>query len=128
LKLRAKRNLDYFKKKKFYVSTPENLWEKLEGTNLMMEKQLKENFKDIMPTDYVLKSDPLYDPSFVFDVKELSEIQFYTEMDDERYYVGATGFNMVQLLEKNNVPYKDNFFSYASLPLDLQLKYFYKIK
>ncbi len=128
LKLRAKRNLDYFKKKKFWVNTPENFWEKLEGTSLMMEKQLKENFKDIIPTDYILNNDPMYDKSFAFNEKEISEVEFYNELNDDRFYVGATGFNMVQLLEKNKVPYKDNFFSYASLPLDLQLKYFYKIK
>lgn len=128
LKLRAKRNLDYFKKKKFYINTPENFWEKLEGTCLMMEKQLKENFAEIKPTDYLAENDVMYDKSFAFNEKDISEIQFYSDLNDERFYVGATGFNMVQLLEKNKVPYKDNFFSYASLPLDLQLKYFYKIK
>lgn len=128
LKLRTKRNLDYFKKKKFWVNTPESFWEKLEGTCLMMEKQLKENFAEIKPTDYLLSNDYMYDKSFVFNEKDLEEVQFYSELDDARFYVGATGFNMVKLLEKNNVPYKDNFFNYASLPLDLQLKYFYKIK
>ncbi len=128
LKLRAKRNAEYFKKKKFYVSTPENFWEKLEGTCLMMEKQLKENFKNIVPNDYLVNNDPMYNKAFAFNEKDISEISFYTDLDDNRFYVGATGFNMVQLLEKNKVPYKDNFFNYASLPLDLQLKYFYKIK
>lgn len=128
LKLRAKRNAEYFKKKKFYVNTPENFWEKLEGTCLMMEKQLKENFKNIVPNEYLVNNDPMYNKSFSFNEKDLAEISFYTDLDDSRFYVGATGFNMVQLLEKNQVPYKDNFFNYASLPLDLQLKYFYKIK
>jgi hypothetical protein len=94
----------------------------------MMEKQLKENFAEIKPTDYLVENDVMYNKSFAFNEKDISEIQFYSDLDDERFYVGATGFNMVQLLEKNKVPYKDNFFSYASLPLDLQLKYFYKIK
>ena len=128
LKLRAKRNLDYFKKKKFYISTPENFWEKLEGTCLMMEKQLKENLSQIKPSEYLEKYDDMYDKNFVFDESSAQEIEFYTELNDNRFYVGATGYNMVQLLEKNKVPYKDNFFSYASLPLELQLKYFYKIK
>lgn len=128
LRLRSKRNIAYFKKKKFYIQTPENFWEKLEGTCLMMEKQLKENFKNIKTTEYIIKNDPMYEPGFVFDESEQSEKSFYTELSDTIPYVGATGFNMVQLLEKNKVPYKDNFFNYASLPLDLQLKYFYKIK
>jgi hypothetical protein len=128
LKLRSKRQLDLIKKKKINVNTNENFWEKLEGTCLMMEKQLKDNFSQIKPTDYLAEHDPMYDKNFAFNEKELSEIQFYSELDDERFYVGTTGYNMVQLLEKNKVPYKDNFFSYASMPLYLQLKYFYKIK
>lgn len=128
LKLRAKRDLDYFKKKKFYINTPENFWEKLEGTCLMMEKQLKENFYNIEPPQALVENDPMYNKNFKFDESQLPEIQFYSDLDDSRFYVGATGFNMVQLLEKNKVPYKDNFFNYASLPLELQLKYFYKIK
>ncbi len=128
LKLRSKRNLAYFKKSKFWVNTPENFWEKLEGTCMMMEKQLKENFQSVKPTEYILNNDPMYDKTFVYNEKDVTEIDFYSKLDDERFYVGTTGFNMVQLLEKNKVPYKDNFFSYASLPLDLQLKYFYKIK
>lgn len=128
LKLRAKRNLEYFKKSKFWVTTPENFWEKLEGTALMMEKQLKENFSKIEPTEYILNNDPLYDKSFKFKEDSQEEVKFYTELDDENYYVGTTGYNMVRLLEKHKVAYKDNFFNYASLPLDLQLKYFYKIK
>jgi hypothetical protein len=128
LKLRAKRNLEYFKKHKFWMNTPENFWEKLEGTCLMMEKQLKDNFQNILPNNYILNNDPMYNRLFAFNEKQKEEIQFYNELDDSRFYVGTTGFNMVQLLEKNKVPYKDNFFSYASLPLDLQLKYFYKIK
>ncbi|MCC6583639.1 MAG: hypothetical protein IT271_08050 [Chitinophagales bacterium] len=128
LKLRTKRDIDYLKKKKFYINTPENFWEKLEGTCLMMEKQLKENFRNIQPSEYIMKNDPMYDPSFAFNEQELSEIQFYNQLDDTKFYFGTTGYNMVQLLEKNNVPYKDNFFSYASLPLELQLKYFYKLK
>ncbi len=128
LKLRSKRNLDYFKKKKFWITTPENFWEKLEGSCLMMEKQLKENFNKIPPTDYIIKNDPMYDKAFAFKETDPSEISFYTELKDENFYVGTTGYNMVRLLEKHKVPYKDNFFSYASLPLDLQLKYYYKIK
>ncbi|MDB5226258.1 MAG: hypothetical protein JWN78_451 [Bacteroidota bacterium] len=128
LRLRSKRNLAYFKKKKFWIETPENFWEKLEGTCLMMEKQLKENFKNIKPTEYIVKNDPMYEPGFVFNESDPSEKNFYTELSDSIPYVGATGYNMVQLLEKNKVAYKDNFFNYASLPLDLQLKYFYKIK
>lgn len=110
------------------MNTPENFWEKLEGSCLMMEKQLKDNFQNIVPNDYILNNDPMYNRLFAFNEKQKEEIQFYNELDDSRFYVGTTGFNMVQLLEKNKVPYKDNFFSYASLPLDLQLKYFYKIK
>lgn len=128
LKLRGKRNLEYFKAKKFWVNTPENFWEKIEGTCLMMEKQLKENFSKIKTTEYIEANDPMYDKSFVFNENDASEINFYSDLDDDRFYVGTTGYNMVQLLEKNKVPYKDNFFTYASLPLDLQLKYFYKIK
>lgn len=128
LRLRSKRNLAYFKQTKFWVNTPENFWEKLEGTCMMMEKQLKENFQNIKPTEYIENNDPMYDKTFVYNEKDVTEVDFYSKLDDDRFYVGTTGFNMVQLLEKNKVPYKDNFFSYASLPLDLQLKYFYKIK
>jgi hypothetical protein len=128
LKLRSKRNLAYFKKSKFWVNTPENFWEKLEGTCLMMEKQLKESFHKVKPTEYIEQNDPMYDKTFVYNEQDITEIDFYSSLNDERFYVGTTGYNMVQLLEKNKVPYKDNFFTYASLPLDLQLKYFYKIK
>ena len=128
LKLRGKRHLELYKKTKFWVNIPENFWEKLEGTCMMMEKQLKENFQKIKFTDDILKNDPMYDPTFVYNEKDITEVNFYSELNDERFYVGTTGYNMVQLLEKNKVPYKDNFFNYASLPLDLQLKYFYKIK
>lgn len=128
LKLRGKRNMEYFKKKKFWVNTPENFWEKLEGTALMVEQQLKENIQKITPPPYIVEHDKMYNPNFLYDEKEKSEEQFYSELNDERYYVGTTGYNMVRLLEKNKVDYKNNFFNYASLPLEMQLKYFYKIK
>jgi hypothetical protein len=128
LKLRSKRNLAYFKESKFWVTTPENFWEKLEGTCLMMENQLKTIFHTIKPTEQILNNDPMYMVGFSFDENSTSERTFYTELSDKMPYVGTTGYNMVRLLEKNKVPYKDNFFNYASLPLDLQLKYFYKIK
>lgn len=128
LKLRAKRNLDYFKKKKFYVNTPENFWEKMEGTCMMMERILKQNFDKVKPTEYIETNDPMFSKSFTYNDHVSNEINYYNDLKDNKFYVGTTGFNMIQLLEKNKVPYKDNFFSYASLPLDLQLKYFYKIK
>ena len=128
LKLRENRIKDFLKKKKINISIAENLWEKLEGTSLMMEELLKENFNQIQPPPYITENDAMYNKGFAFNEKEQSEIQFYSELDDKRFYVGSTGYNMVRLLEKNKVDYKDNFFSYASLPLQLQLKYFYKIK
>lgn len=127
LRKRAVRQKDFLKKKKMNISPTENLWEKLEGTCLMMEKILKENFNAIEAPAYIVEYDPMYSKGFAFNEKDLAEIQFYNELDDSRFYVGSTGYNMVQLLGKNNVPYKDNFFNYASLPLSLQLKYFYKI-
>jgi hypothetical protein len=51
----------------------------------------------------------------------------YFDSKTADYYLGATGFNLVRLLEKNQVDYKNNFFNYASLPLHMQLKYFYKL-
>jgi hypothetical protein len=127
LRLRNKRRLEYLKKKKFQIATPENFWEKLEGTCLMMERKLKENFSKITPPEYIVKNDPLYGTEFVFNERDPAETNFYTELDDKNFYVGTTGFNMVQLLEKNKVQYKENFFNYASLSLDQQLKFFYKI-
>lgn len=128
LKLRGKRNLAYFKKHKFWVNTPENFWEKLEGTALIVEQELKANIQNITPPAYIVEHDKMYNPSFMYDEKESSEVQFYSELNDDRFYVGTTGYNMIKLLEKNNVDYKKNFFNYASLPLEMQLKYFYKIK
>lgn len=125
---RGKRQTAYFKSHKMYINTPESFWEKLEGTCLMMERQLKENFNKITPPEYLVENDKMYNKNFSFNEKDPKEVSFYSDLDNDRFYVGATGYNMVQLLEKNNVPYKDNFFSYASLPLELQLKYFYKIK
>jgi hypothetical protein len=52
----------------------------------------------------------------------------YISINNADHYFGATGFNLVRLLEKNKVPFKDNFFQFASMPLATQLKYFYKIK
>lgn len=128
LRLRNKRRLEYLKEKKFQIATPENFWEKLEGTCLMMERYLKEDFNKIPPTEYIEKNDPLFGSGVLFNENDPAELNFYTELDDKNFYVGTTGYNMVQLLEKNKVDYKGNFFNYASLPLDLQLKYFYKIK
>ena len=128
LKLRSKRQLAYFKKTKFWVTTPENFWEKLEGTCLMMEHHLKEKIHEVEPPAALLERDKMYQQGFRYDEESDAEKVYYNELDDDRFYVGTTGYNMVRLLEKNNVPYKENFLNYAALPLDLQLKYFYKIK
>ena len=128
LKVRANRQKDFLKKYKYTLVNIENFWEKLEGTSLMMEKILKENFTKVAPPPYIVEHDEMYSKDFAFNEKEKSEIQFYSELDDKRFYIGTTGYNLVQLLEKNKVAYKENLYKYASLPLDLQLKYFYRIK
>ena len=128
LKVRANRQRDFVKKYKDNISNIESFWEKLEGTCLKMERILKEDFTQITPPPYIVEHDGMYAQNFSFNEKDKSEIHFYNELDDKRFYIGTTGYNLVQLLEKNNVPYKENLYKYASLPLDLQLKYFYKIK
>lgn len=128
LKIRAKRNLAYFKKKKFWMTTPEDFWEKMEGTCLMMESLLKQNFSKIPFSENLKKDDAMYRNGAAYSSYTAADANEYTELDDKEPYVGATGYNMVRLLEKHNVNYKDNFFNYASLPLALQLKYFYKIQ
>lgn len=128
LKLRSQRNLAYFKKKKFWMTTPEDFWEKMEGTCLMMEATLKQNFNKIPVPENLKKEDHMYKNGAAYSSYGAAQAAEYAELDDKEPYVGATGYNMVRLLEKHNVNYKDNFFNYASLPLALQLKYFYKIQ
>lgn len=125
LRLRAKRYTQYNKENKTWVSAAENFWEKMEGTCEMMEKILKENFQNVPQSEKLLTSDSMYVQSYTMPIEEAS---YYSELKDDKFYVGTTGYNMLRLLEKNKIPYKDNFFSYASLSLDLQLKYFYKIQ
>lgn len=128
LKLRSLRNLAYFKKKKFYLTTPEDFWEKMEGTCLMMESVLKQNFTKMPIPEYLKNNDAMFKNDAPFATYSATQaVADYTELEDKEPYVGTTGYNMVRLLEKHNVNYKDNFFNYASLPLALQLKYFYKI-
>jgi hypothetical protein len=127
LRLRSKRIAAYFKQKKFMVNASEELWEKLEGTAVMQEKIMKENFNKVPVPDYLIKNDPMYDPAYVFNDASAAD-NSYSDLTDDKPYVDVTGYNMIMLLEKNKVSYKDNFFNYASLPLHLQLKYFYKIK
>ncbi len=125
LRLRNKRVATYFKQKKFMVNVSEELWEKLEGTAVMQEKIMKENFNKVPVPDFIIKNDPLYDASFTFTDSENTS---YSDFRNNANYIDVTGYNMVLLLEKNKVSYKANFFNYASLPLHMQLKYFYKIK
>ncbi|MBP6048144.1 MAG: hypothetical protein KA457_01625 [Chitinophagales bacterium] len=123
LRLRAKRHTLYNKEKKTWVSAAENFWEKLEGTCVRMEEKLKENFHNIPISEKLAASDTLYVKDF-----SITNEDNNSELKDDKYYVGTTGYNMLKLLEKNKVPYQENFFSYASLSLEMQLKYFYKIQ
>ncbi len=127
LKLRGARNLAYFKKNKFWLSTPEDFWEKMEGACLMMEEKLRKDFNKIPVPDGIQKNDLLYKNGSEYVAYKPDAAKDFGELDDQFYYVGTTGYNMIKLLEKNKVNYKENYLQYASKSLSLMLKYFYKI-
>ncbi|MCB0508790.1 MAG: hypothetical protein KDD21_10880 [Bacteroidetes bacterium] len=125
LKARANRYKQYYKDKNTWVSAPEGFWEKLEGTCMLMETELIENFQQAPTSSTLAQNDPMYKQDYVAPTLDINK---YTDLNDKTPYAGITGFNMLRLLIKNKVQFKENFFSYASLSLDMQLKYFYKIK
>lgn len=128
LKSRNKRRLEYQKKTKFAIGQIEDLWEKIEGTTLYLEAVLKQNFGQLPPQHYLIQHDTLFLNQNIFSGFNLATDLKYTSIQDADYYFGATGLNLIRLLEKHNVDYKKDFFQYASMPLSTQLKYFYKIK
>ena len=128
LKLRNKRRLEFQKTTKIQFGQIEDLWEKIEGTALYLEIILKQNFDKLPPNKYLIQHDTMFQNQNIYSGFSLSEAQNYISINDADYYFGATGVNLIRLLEKNNVPYKKDFFQYASMSLSTQLKYFYKIK
>jgi len=128
LKTRTKRRSEFYKQKKITIGPIEEIWEKLEGTALYIDAILKENFAKIPVNEYLLTNDKYYKKENIYDGYSINTAKDYTSITDAKHYFGATGVNLVRLLEKNNVDYKTNFFKYASMPLSTQLKYFYKIK
>lgn len=128
LKTRTKRRSEFYKQKKITIGPIEEIWEKLEGTALYIDAILKENFAKIPVNEYLLTNDKYYKKENIYDGYSINTAKDYTSITDAKHYFGATGVNLVRLLEKNNVDYKSNFFKYASMPLSTQLKYFYKIK
>ena len=127
LRLRDKRRAEYNKKYKFQIGIPEDFWEKMEGTAQYLEAATKMHFADFPVDSVLVETDPMYKSNNIFQDFSFDTAPEYYDSKDAIYYLGATGFNLVRLLEKNKVDYKDNFFNYASLPLHLQLKYFYKL-
>jgi hypothetical protein len=128
LKTRNKRRTEFYKQKKITIGPIEEIWEKLEGTALYIDAVLKENFSNLIENKYLLENDKSFRKENIYQNYKLDTATDYTSINDAKHYFGATGINLVRLLEKNNVDYKTNFFKYASMPLSTQLKYFYKIK
>ncbi len=127
LRLRNKRYQEYNKKYKTQINIPEDFWEKMEGTAQFMEATTRLNFSKFPVDSTLLETDPMYHGNAAFEGFSFDTAPEFYNPPDAVYYLEATGFNLVRLLEKNKVEYKGNFFNYASLPLHMQLKYFYKL-
>lgn len=127
LRLRNKRRQEYSKEHKLQFNIPEDFWEKIEGTSIYIEAIAKLHLSEFPVDSTLLETDPMYKGNNAFAGFTFENAPEYYDSKKAVYYLGATGFNLVRLLEKNKVDYKDNFFNYASLPLHMQLKYFYKL-
>lgn len=127
LRLRNKRRMEYSKEHKFQFNIPEDFWEKIEGTSQYLEAVAKKYISQFPVDSVLLETDPMYKAHAGFLNFSFDTAPEYYDCQQANYYLGATGFNLVRLLEKHQVEYKDNFFNYASLPLHMQLKYFYKL-
>lgn len=128
LKVRNERRKQYLKQTKFPINLPEDFWEKLEGTTYYQEAILKHNFNAFEGDSILLQIDKNYTGGNSFSSFNMNSDPKYSDTNQAFYYVGAIGFNLIRLLEKNKVEYKDNLFKYASQPLHTILKYHYKIK
>lgn len=128
LKLRNKRRLEFQKSQKIKIAQLEDIWEKLEGTTLYAEAIVKQNFDKLPKSHYLIANDPLFLNQNIFSNFSMNNDPKYTTIEAAENYFGVTGYNLVRLLEKHNVDYKSDFYTYASMSLATKLKYFYKLK
>ncbi|MCB9033995.1 MAG: hypothetical protein H6553_09170 [Chitinophagales bacterium] len=128
LKVRNERRKQYIKQTKFPINLPEDFWEKLEGATYYQEAILKHNYNAFKGDSTLLKIDNNYTGGTSFSSFNMNSDPKYSDTNEAFYYVGAIGFNLIRLLEKNKVNYKDNLYKFASQPLHTLLKYHYKIK
>lgn len=127
LKIRNKRRTDFYKQKKALIAPIEEIWEKLEGTALYIDAIVKQNLDNMADNPYLAEKDKYYSKTKLYKNFTIENTPDYISVNEAKHYFGATGINLVRLLEKNKVDYKSNFFKFGSMPLSTQLKYFYKI-
>lgn len=110
---RNERLLKFYQTEKFNLTPQEEFLEKMEGSARYMEYQLYLSFKDIPVDRELIKIDKHYNPS-ALKTFSLEDKPWMYQSNSVRYFY-STGFNMLRLLDRLKVNYKDHFFDDNSL-------------
>nr|WP_315027455.1 hypothetical protein [uncultured Chryseobacterium sp.] len=106
--LRGQRLLKFHQAEKFDLAPQEEFLEKMEGSARYMEYQLYLSFKNIPINKELLAVDKYYDP-LALKTFTLEDKPWMYKSNSIRYFY-STGFNMLRLLDRLNIKYKEKFF------------------
>lgn len=117
-KLRQQRRREVKQRLSLDIAGYEKAYETMEGTARYVEQKLYEKFSVKLPDSKLVSSDTSYHSYRDFrDYKiDRDEWLYLTSKTGVYYY--ATGFNMVRLLDKLNVQYKERLFREGELSLE----------
>ncbi|WP_223601300.1 hypothetical protein [Chryseobacterium sp. GVT01B] len=105
---RSQRLLKFYQTEKFDLASQEEFMEKMEGSARYIEYQLYLAFKNIPINKELMKIDKYYNPSALKSFK-LEDKPWMYKSNSIRYFY-STGFNMLRLLDKLEIDYKEHFF------------------
>jgi hypothetical protein len=115
--LRKERRDRMIKETKLDITTVERVYETMEGSARYVEYSLYSIFSNKTPDQKLLASDSAYHSYSYFKNYNIEKDQWLYRTDKTPYFY-ATGFNMMRLLDKMNVAYKDRLFTQGDLALE----------
>ena len=120
--LRGTRRNAVQQKLKLDMGKYERMYETMEGTARYIEYSLYARFKMVEPSENLVKADTSFRSFGQYRNYSLLNNKWLYSTDRSAQYFYATGFNLVRLLDKWKVPYKDRLFKQGELSLEEILK------
>ena len=108
--IRLQRREKYHKVKGFDISEAEMLWEAIEGSARYIETRVFLSYKTSNKNKQLQKYDSSYNSNTDFKNYSITDQQWLFDSTKSNKYFYATGFNIIRLLDKLNIQYKNELF------------------